>query len=106
MSWRDSAFRILAFLVACNYFAFRAELFRDEDAQSHPQQRTGLTISVPTLNWETFDKDNASTAFAADGHIQIELIGLSPQDDRHVFRLHPQFQLVRDKSPPTSSRGL
>ena len=103
---RKLAGRVSALLLACNYFAFRVELFSDEYEQNHPA--TGSTSSQPayarqTLNWETFDKDNAPKAISVNAWISLKLIASIP--DEHLFsKLLPrELQTIRDKSPPLSS---
>ena len=49
----------IALLLAFNYFAFQVELFDDEYEENHPAPTTTCSITHPTLNWESFDKDNA-----------------------------------------------
>ena len=95
--------RVLALLLAFNYFSFRVELFKDEDEQNHPvvDPCTHQTsISPSTLNWETFDKDNAPKAITIHPDVPIELflvVHCPPQVFQHFFQ---PYQPVRDKSPP------
>lgn len=92
--------RFLSLLIVFNYVAFRVELFKDEEAQNRPQPCAGVSYSFPTLNWETFDKDNAPKAFTFTSVVHVEVFGLIPQHipDRVVFL--PPFRLIHDKSPP------
>jgi hypothetical protein len=106
MRWRSLTFRFLSLLIAVNYFAFRAEFFEDETARNNPQPQSGVSYSFPTLNWETFDKDNAPTAFVFDGHVQFELLVVFPAEHRERFQYYPQFRLVHDKSPPSSPPSI
>jgi hypothetical protein len=98
---RRSLSQLLAVLIACNYFAFRVELFPDENEDNHPGLFTGVaSFTQPALNWETFDKDNAPKAFTilVDPQIIFITIFESPlQTDRYTFE---PYQPVRDKSPP------
>ena len=94
---------IVALLVACNYFAFRVELFPEEDEQNHPVRdcfaRTAV-FTVPTVTWESFDKDNAAKALTIRVWSGLGLVAVVPPPaalpaPAFVFP-HP----VRDKSPP------
>jgi hypothetical protein len=100
---RSIPYSFIAVLVALNYFAFRAELFSDEYQSNHPDRTSGHSISGPTLNWETFDKDNATQAFVFDAEVRIESLFLLQcllrEDICHPLPLHH----IRDKSPPQSS---
>jgi hypothetical protein len=93
--------QVLSVLVACNYFAFRVELFRDEYEENHPNLSPGtVSFSQPTLNWETFDKDNASTAFTIKVDLRfifITYIDCPLRTDQHTFE---PYSPIRDKSPP------
>jgi hypothetical protein len=95
--------RALALLLACNYFAFRVELFSDEFEENHPT--TGPYPSQPafsrqTLNWETFDKDNAPKAISVNPWISLEIVS-TIADEPLVSKLLPRgVQTIRDKSPP------
>lgn len=92
-----------ALLVACNYFAFRVELFAAEEEQNHPVRdvasRSAL-LSAPTVTWETFDKDNAPKAVTIRVWSGLGLIAVVPPSAAlpasSFFFPHP----VRDKSPP------
>jgi len=100
---RRSILRILSLLVASNYLAFRVELFKDEEARYHPKLPGGVSYSAPTLNWETFDKDNAPKAFVVHARGRIELVGFFAPAPPEPLQSHPPFQLVHDKSPPAFS---
>ncbi len=93
--------RCLALVVAVNYAAFRVELFEDEYQSSHPSRSTAPAVSATTLNWETFDKDNAPQAIVVTA--AITTICLLTVSD--TFNVQPSaflpFKLIRDKSPPT-----
>ena len=103
---RQSFLRLLSLLVASNYLAFRVELFKDEEARNHPKLRVGVSYSSPTLNWETFDKDNAPKAIVVHARARIELVGFFAPAPPEPLRSHPPFQLVHDKSPPGTSGTL
>lgn len=98
--YSNIAFKFVAALVALNYFAFRVELFDDEYEQNHPNHASVLTISLPSLNWESFDKDNAQQAFIVDAEITNLCLFILP----NKFEAQPDaffpFSLIRDKSPP------
>ena len=90
----------VALLLAGNYFAFQVELFDTEYEANHPKQAETCSISSPTLNWESFDKNNAPQAFVFDARVAIECIFILPSLPVSTPRLEPPFRLVRDKSPP------
>ncbi len=95
----------MACIVAYNYFAFRVELFSEEDEQNHPVSDPWshqTAFSPSTLNWETFDKDNAPKALTVSAGVQVEMLGYvyCPQSTSVPSSL-PE-QPVRDKSPPIS----
>ena len=100
--WR-LAWRVAALLLACNYFAFRVELFDDEVEKNQPAcdpYSHHASFSFPTLNWETFDKDNAPKALTvqADTHIVFLSVVACPII---ISQLSSEpYQPVRDKSPP------
>ena len=100
MNRRSTAFSFIAVCLALNYFAFRTELFADECRTNHPDWCSGHSISNPTLNWETFDKDNAPKAFVANPETKI--LFLASISDLAVVELPviESFDLIRDKSPP------
>ena len=90
-------------LFAFNYFAFRTELFSEEYEQNHPNNdpfTKQVAVSLPTLNWETFDKDNAPKAFVFLPPLKTVTIGIIPKPS-FVFRIEIEStEPVRDKSPP------
>jgi len=103
---RKLAGRLSALLLACNYFAFRVELFSDEYEQNHPA--TGSYPGQPaysrqTLNWETFDKDNAPKAISVNPWISLELISTIPDEPLFSKLLPRELLTIRDKSPPLGS---
>lgn len=97
--------KVFTFLFAWNYFAFRVELFDEEYERNHPvgssDARTAA-FSLPSLNWETFDKDNAPKAVKVEPFIFLTLLSRTP-DEQFFFRpVISQHQIIRDKSPPFS----
>ena len=100
---RRGLWRILSLLLACNYFAFRTELFSEEFERDNPQSDVGAqhaSFNLPSLNWETFDKDNAPKAITVKPWISLTLLGNLPPDALPC-KIVPQPRLViRDKSPP------
>ena len=101
MMFRFRLYNVLALIVALNYFAFRVELFEDEYEANHPRNISeGLALSQYSLNWETFDKDNAPKAFVVDTEVTIQLLcvlDVVPQINHESCQ---PFQPIRDKSPP------
>jgi len=97
----SSIFGILAVITALNYFAFRVELFEKENEASHPLPSSSLSLTMPTLNWETFDKDNASQAFVITIELTKEYLFTKPVE--RLFHPPPvePFYRIRDKSPPS-----
>lgn len=96
--------RLFVLLIACNYIAFRVELFAEEYERVHPAY-TGSTESVSSSSttWESFDKDNAPKAFAFQAQIILTMLGVRGDalfpPAPHVSTSEP----IRDKSPPVSS---
>ena len=100
---RNLLWRIVPLLLAFNYFSFRVELFRDEDKADHPTQdhfTHALALVLPTLNWETFDKDNAPKAIKIEPWISLQVLALYAAPPVICKVIPSQFQPVRDKSPP------
>jgi len=96
-------YKILLCVVALNYCAFRVEIFEDEYRENHPVVPAGLAFTALSLNWETFDKNNAPEAFAFDAHVAIEPLfqaSVLPQVNDIPYE---REDLVRDKSPPPSA---
>jgi hypothetical protein len=93
---------LVAFFLACNYFAFQVELFDEEYEENHSQS-TGLdgpAISPSSLSWETFDKENAPKAFTIEPVFQLQcLFPFFATDQRVADPIIPYF-VIRDKSPP------
>jgi hypothetical protein len=93
---------LVALIVAFNYFAFRTELFGDEYKENHPDNPDTVSFTLSTLNWETFDKDNAPKAFTVNVNMQIEFICIV-NAPLQITKLSFQLcQPIRDKSPPES----
>lgn len=100
---------LLALLLACNYFAFRAELFSSEEELNHPVHdcfpRT-VSLTASTLNWETFDKDNAPKAITLrvrSGLVFTAVVPVPPLPPvADAAPAHP----VRDKSPPSAAPSI
>lgn len=95
--------RAVSLLVACNYFAFRTELFSEEYEHNHPENSGPshqVSINLPSLNWETFDKDNAPKAINVTPWISLTLLGNLPGESLPCKVVPGAWQLIRDKSPP------
>ncbi len=92
--------RLLFFLLAVNYFAFRTELFSDEYEANHPNAPSVCSISAVSVNWESFDKDNATAAFVFDAGMRMERLASIGLAVRHSPHLVFACELIRDKSPP------
>jgi len=95
-----SAFGLISLLLAVNYFGFQTELFGDKYREFHPQQVTGWTISSPTTNWESFDKDNAPKAFVVSVFVPLVEISTVTAEQKPSIPHVPAFHPIRDKSPP------
>jgi hypothetical protein len=90
----------MALIVALNYFAFRTELCEEEYEQNHPEHSDTVSFTLFSVNWETFDKDNAPKAFTVNVDPQVEFL-FAVTAPLQVSKLSFQpFQPVRDKSPP------
>jgi hypothetical protein len=98
-----TTYRILSLLVALNYFSFRCELFSDEDAENHPVHQQGSSYSTPSLNWETFDKDNAPKAFVVDTAVPVAIFGPAPLPPAQLLHVHSPFRIIQGVSPPNFS---
>jgi hypothetical protein len=97
---RRTLFRMAALLLALTYGMFRLEPFEEEFESFHPALAGGPAIALPTVNWETFDKDNAAKAFVVTLLTSFVILLLA-SDERATLRIIPaQFRLLRDKSPP------
>ncbi|HLX12241.1 MAG TPA: hypothetical protein VKS81_05460 [Bacteroidota bacterium] len=106
MPGRTHIARLIAVILALNYFAFSAEIFDREYAESHPALPGTISISVPTVTWETFDKENAQAAFVFDANIQLATICKLPAPPCAQSNSVVPSELVRDKSPPRRTAGL
>jgi len=100
MRWHLWA-QVTALTLALNYFAFQVELFEDEYEANHPKSSECGAFSLPTLTWESFDKDQAQQPFVIDALIQLELLYLLPPSGRPESFVHRPGQPIRDKSPPS-----
>jgi len=101
-SWKI-AWRIFSLIFAFNYFAFRTELFSEEYEQNHPATDPythHIAFSLPSLNWETFDKDNAPKAITVTPWVSLELVSITPSEALLPKAIPQQIQIIRDKSPP------
>ena len=100
---RSTIFRKIALVLALTYAAFRTEPFEKEYEYSHPADAAGASvpaIGLPTLTWETFDKDNAPKAFVFTLLTMFFVLMLS-LNVVPFFRVIPApFRILRDKSPP------
>lgn len=92
----------VACILSSNYFAFQVELFDAEYEANHPTPTLAGThsLSSPTVTWESFDKQNAPEAFVLNPILPIEPVGFIPVPHQTGQQPNPQYQPVRDKSPP------
>lgn len=99
MKWR-LAYRLIALVLAADYFAFQVELFDDEYEANHPRTSGKSSLTGPVFTWESFDKENAPRAFVVDPCIEIR--PLFRVTDEPALPLPPVIlrSPVRDKSPP------
>src|SRR5260221_639566 len=105
MTRHSTTLSFIAAIVALNYFTFRTELFTDEFQANHPDGCGRHSVCNSTLNWETFDKDNAPQAFVFRVDIRIDrLFSLKDRLVEDVCDPQP-FHRVRDKSPPQVSHS-
>jgi hypothetical protein len=96
----------LALLLACDYLAFRIEPFGDEYESAHPNVdlfSRHQTLTCSTLNWETFDKDNAPKAFQIVVDPPLERVIGIIMDSAYRAPDFAVFFPIRDKSPPVLS---
>jgi len=99
--------QLLALLIACNYFAFRTELFSDEYEENHPTVPAGIqAFTQSSLNWETFDKDNASKAFTISVDPVVVFLSRVPPAPVVPSPVAAPAGPVRDKSPPSSPSDI
>ena len=92
--------KFVALLLATNYFAFQAELFEEEYEENHPKPAETCSLNRPSITWESFDKQNAPEAFVVDAGIQLEFLFLCVAPHVKELLPNPQYQPIRDKSPP------
>ena len=97
---RRLAYRLVALVLAADFFSFQVELFDDEYEANHPKVSESSSITGPVFTWESFDKENAPQAFTVDPWIEIRPLFLVA--DEPAFPLPPALPRapVRDKSPP------
>jgi hypothetical protein len=79
------------------------ELFEDEYEENHPAIDPFMhacTLSLPTLNWETFDKDNAPKAITVLPFLSLTLLLTIPGHSLPAPVTVYNQQIIRDKSPP------
>jgi hypothetical protein len=103
---RRTAARVMAALLACTYFAFRTELFSEEFEENSPKPAPvagTMVFSVPSTNWETFDKDNAPKAFRINPCLPLGLLATVPAQVLPPAVVPEQQTIIRDKSPPSFS---
>jgi hypothetical protein len=95
--------RIIAVLLACTYFLFRTELIWEEREGNSPASvpATGVvSLSLPSTNWETFDKDNAPKAFRINPLLPLGLLSLIPHEVLPPRIIDEQPTEPSNKSPP------
>lgn len=95
-------FSYISLVLASNYLAFQIELFDREYEAAHPPHYGSLSLTRPTLTWETFDKANAPKAFVVRLEMVVESFFLLPDARVPADPTPRPFQPVRDKSPPLS----
>jgi hypothetical protein len=79
------------------------ELFEDEYEENHPAIDPFMhtcTLSLPTLTWETFDKDNAPKAITVLPFFSLKLLFTIPDHSLPALVTVYSQQIIRDKSPP------
>lgn len=97
---RASSFNLLSLLVALNYFAFRTEIFSEERAAGHAEFDGTTAFARTSLNWETFDKDNAPPAIVVDILLPLSGLWLPIAPGIEATPGPASFHPIRDKSPP------
>lgn len=102
MQFFSHTLRFDSIIIDLNYFTFRVELFEEEYEENQPGNLpTDISFSKHSVNWETFDKDNAPKAFVIKIDAAFELFFLI-QPPFFPQRLNMlSFEIIRDKSPPT-----
>lgn len=106
MRYRLTIFKVIAALVAVNYAMFRLEVFDRENEQDHPSFTCTASITSSSINWETFDKDNAPQAFVIQPEFRILLIEFVSDHPAVPLPIVRPFEHIRDKSPPSSLVNL
>jgi hypothetical protein len=95
--------QLIALGLALNYALFQIEPFEEEYEAQHPVTSGVLSYSIPALNWESFDKENAPKAFTFHiVHAPVALQFFYPALPFLWTVSHTPFQPLRDKSPPTA----
>lgn len=94
--------KLVALILATNYFAFQVELFEEEYEANHPKKYDSCSITQPTLTWESFDKENAPQAFVFDAGIQSQFLFLLEREPVALHLPFAQYQPIHDKSPPAA----
>ena len=87
-------------LIAMNYFAFRVELFPDEYEDNHPGATNVPSLTQYSVNWESFDKDNAPQAFVFEPATGIGYLYRVCEVRPGISSDYRTPHRVRDKSPP------
>ena len=101
MKFRRLSYSLIALILATNYLAFQAEVFDDEYEANHPKRSDKPSITVPSLNWESFDKDTAPQAFTFDACLRTGYLFSLPDLTLVEFIPFESFKVIRDKSPPS-----
>jgi hypothetical protein len=91
---------VVALVLACTYFAFRTEIYEEEYDANHHIVSTEPAINASTLNWETFDKENAPKAFVFCAEVVLQILYKAPPPVIPIYTVRVEDDLVRDKSPP------
>ena len=100
---RSVVYRLLALLLASNYFAFQVELFDEEYDANHRSVSNTPAVGSPTVTWETFDKSNAPKAFVLRVDVVFEPLQIVPLFVIPQPLPYLPYQPVRDKSPPAAA---
>jgi hypothetical protein len=103
---RVSAFRLVAFILATNYFCFQVEIFEDEYEKNNPLPSSVPTFAPSSLNWETFGKTNAPKAFVHAVPIEYILLCLCPAKLGEELPASVPFRVIRNNSPPSPASSL
>jgi hypothetical protein len=92
--------QLSALLLACNYFAFQVELFEEEYEANHRTMSEETSFAAPSLNWESFDKNNAPRAFVVHVTFHVDLLLRFSPPQLPPLQVSENRNPVRDKSPP------